>query len=121
MTKNMWGAKSEINKFLLEIMKYKRHEIKDKNDEKKDEKDDEKKLNDDNHDDLNYPQLMKNRKDLVDMELVKKDASTLLLASISKENMNKDIFFKVFTLRSFEHIKEIANQLELSSISSTSL
>merc|ERR1712228_241821 len=62
----------------------------------------------------------------IDLDLVKRDASNLLLASIS-DNMNKkdcehkNVFHEIFTKRSFNHLYFVAIQFEKSSVAKSSL
>eukprot|EP01084_Bolivina_argentea_P029712 55163_1 len=79
LTSNMWGKITPINKFLLQLLKCERKEDNGLN------------MND------------------IDMDLVKKDASNLLLTIISvidnkKKKLDSDIFHEIFSKRSFNHL-----------------
>jgi len=96
LTKNIWGKRTAINKFLLKIINLKRREN-------------------------------KNGFDWIDVELVRKDASNLLLMAMSDHKTGKkglefkNIFCNIFSKRSFEHLYFVAMQFEASSVSSLTL
>lgn len=103
LTSNMWGKKTEINGLFMKILKCERDQ-------------------DGDGSGMNG----------VDMDLVGKDASNLLLMTISDYNqggkkkkkkmkMDMNVLIEIFGKRSFNHIYFVAKQYELSSVSSLSL